>query len=380
MQHERDMFLYAWDVIDEGARPMAQRLSALGVTSVSLAAVYHSGKLLLPHNPKRCVLVLEDNRSYFPSDPGRYGTLRPAESELLRGHNPEFWNEMLHEFHACNIRVCAWVVVFHADRLARMYPEYALHNAWGEPSPPSLCPSGEEAFRYGLSLLEDVVESGLVELHLESAEYGGFLHGAHHEMQAYADCSGLERLLSPCFCPACIERAQRGGVDAERLREEVRNRAFRFFNLEPAELEDESLRQAWNRLRTQRITEFYAQLRARLDRRGLTVKVKPILWMTGGADPLCSGVDVRQLAPFIDGALAAYPSSPQDVEAFAARARAFVPAHVPLSFGVRLMAPQTTRPEQVAEYLAAYRNQGVNSLFFYNYGMAPLPFLEALSQ
>ena len=45
-----------------------------------------------------------------------------------------------------------------------------------------------------------------------------------------------------------------------------------------------------------------------------------------------------------------------------------------------MMAPQTTRPEQVAEYLAAYRNQGVNSLFFYNYGMAPLPFLEALSQ
>ena len=234
MQHERDMFLYAWDVIDEGARPMAQRLSALGVTSVSLAAVYHSGKLLLPHNPKRCVLVLEDNRSYFPSDPGRYGTLRPAESELLRGHNPEFWNEMLHEFHACNIRVCAWVVVFHADRLARMYPEYALHNAWGEPSPHSLCPSGEEAFRYGLSLLEDVAASGVDELHLESAEYGGFLHGAHHEMQAYADCSGLERLLSPCFCPACIERAQRGGVDAERLREALASfegvkRRFEFY-------------------------------------------------------------------------------------------------------------------------------------------------------
>lgn len=372
---KKEMFLYPWDVMDEGAQALAERLSALGVESVSLAVVYHSGKLLLPHNPKRHVLLHQDSRSYFPFDANRYGRLSPVLGELLEGQVDSFWEDTLRAFHKENIRVCAWVVLFHSDRLSRQNPDCAQQNAWGEPSPHSLCPSNEEVLQYGLELLVDIARTGVDELHLEAAEYGGFTHGAHHEMQAFSNTAELENLMGLCFCPACMERAQGMGMDIRALREAVKERAERFFALESVEpLYLEEYRQ----MRTLRITQLYALLQKKLHALGLETKVKPILWMTEGADPRRLGVDPESLAPFIDGVLTVYPSAPERVEAFADRIREMVPAGVPLTGGVRLMAPQTWEPRQVGQYLDAYDTQGIRDVIFYNYGMAPRPFLEAL--
>ena len=45
----REMFLYPWDLMD--------KLCAYGVEHVSLAALYHQARLLLPHNPRRKLLM-----------------------------------------------------------------------------------------------------------------------------------------------------------------------------------------------------------------------------------------------------------------------------------------------------------------------------------
>lgn len=380
MQSEKQMFLYPWDVLDEGAVPLAQRLAALGVTSVSLAVVYHSGKLLLPHNPRRRVLLHPDSRSYFPFDKKRYGRLQPITGELLGDDTASFWRETLDALRAKGIRVCAWVVVFHAHRLALQYTDCAEKNAWGEPSPHSLCPSNAEVFDYGLALLEDIARAGAEELHLESVDYAGFLHGAHHEMQAYADTAELERLLGLCFCPACMERARQAGVDALMLQEQLKQRANHFFSLEPLSPIDTTLWSAYARLRAARIAEFYAALREKLRSGGLFTKLKPILWMTDGANPHDVGVDPALLTPSVDGVLAVYPNSPEDVKTFLERVRTMLPQGVDLTGGVRLLAPHTVRPQQVSAYRKAYAAQGVNDVIFYNYGMAPRPFLEALAQ
>lgn len=376
---KKKIFLYPWDVMDEGARPLARRLAALGVESVSLAVVYHSGKLLLPHNPRRRVLLHQDSRSYFPFDANCYGRLRPIPGELLEGRVTSFWEDTLTAFHKENIGVCAWVVVLHSDRLARQNPDCAQQNAWGEPSAHSLCPSHGEVFRYALSLLEDIARAGVDELHLESVEYAGFLHGAHHEMQAYANTSELDRLMGLCFCPACMERAKQAGVDAPALREAVRKRAEQFFGFEPPMPLDTELWRAYGDLRARRITQLYTELRTRLRAQGLHTGIKPILWMTDGTAPSTAGVDPALLAPVIDGILAVYPSAPENVESFVARVRSAVPQTVPVTGGVRLMAPQTVKPQQVPDYIRAYREQGVNEVIFYNYGMAPFPFLEAMA-
>lgn len=380
MQSVKQMFLYPWDVLDEGAAPLARRLATLGVTSVSLAVVYHSGKLLLPHNPCRRVLLHPDNRSYFPFEEKRYGRLRPITGELLGNDIASFWRKTLTTLHAEGIRVCAWVVVFHAHRLALQYPACAEKNAWDEPSPHSLCPSNAEVFDYGLTLLEDIARAGAEELHLESVDYAGFLHGAHHEMQAYADTAELERLLGVCFCPACRERARQAGVDAIILQEQIKQRASHFFNLEPLSPIDTTLCSAYAKLRAARIAEFYAALKKRLRSQGLLTKLKPILWMADGANPQDVGVDPALLAHSVDGMLAVYPSSPENVKAFLGRVRTMLPQDVDLTGGVRLLAPHTVRPQQVSDYIKAYAAQGVNDVIFYNYGMAPRPFLEALAQ
>ena len=101
---KKEMFLYPWDVMDEGAQALAQRLAALGIESVSLAVVYHSGKLLLPHSPKRRVLLHQDSRSYFPFDANRYGRLKPVLGEILEGQVASFWDSTLTAFHKENIR------------------------------------------------------------------------------------------------------------------------------------------------------------------------------------------------------------------------------------------------------------------------------------
>lgn len=376
---KREMFLYPWDVLDEGAQPLAERLAALGVETVALALVYHSGKLLLPHDPRRRVLLHRSSRSYFPFTAERYGRLKPRQGELLDGSPAAFLNSVLAAFHSVGIRVCAWVVVFHAGRLARRNPDCAEWNAWDEPSPHSLCPSNEEVFAYGLTLLEEIAAAGVDGLYLESVDYAGFLHGAHHEMQAYADTARLDRLLGQCFCPACVKRAEQVGIDVPALRRQVKLQAERLFALEPAG--EETLPwQPWDALRAQRIAEFYTELRRRLRARGLSPEIKPILWLAGGADPRGTGVDPTLLAPVVDGMIAAYPDSPQQVADFAARARSLAPAGMPLTGGVRLMAPHTVQPQQVPDYWEAYRAQGAESVIFYNYGMAPLPFLQALRE
>lgn len=374
---KKQIFLYPWDILDEGVRPLAERLATMGIDTAVLALVYHSGKLLLPHNPRRRVLMHGSSRCYFPFLTERYGRLKPLTGELLKEDAAGFLNRVQEGFRSYGIRVCAWAVVFHAGRLACAYPELAEQNAWGEPSAHSLCPSQEEVFAYGLTLLEDIAATGVEGLYLESVDYGGFVHGAHHEMQAFADTRRLDLLLGQCFCPACTQQARQAGIDIARLHCEVRGQTERLFACAPVQ-ELPSEWPAWKAVRARRVADFYAALRARLDARGLNTAVTPILWMSDGADPYDAGIDPMLLAPYVDSFAALYPESPEQVPAFVARTKTLIPLQIPLICGVRLMAPHTLFARQTAEYLDAYRAEGVRQMVFYNYGMAPLPFLEAL--
>ena len=42
------------------------------------------------------------------------------------------------------------------------------------------------------------------------------------------------------------------------------------------------------------------------------------------------------------------------------------------------MAPNTTRVGQIQNYVKNYRDSGIDDMIFYNYGMAPSPFLREL--
>ena len=62
---EYSIWVYPWDLLDAGVEHAVNELSDSGFTTLSVAATYHAGRLLLPHNPKRTVCFLEDGVAYF---------------------------------------------------------------------------------------------------------------------------------------------------------------------------------------------------------------------------------------------------------------------------------------------------------------------------
>lgn len=369
------IFIYPWDLIDNGLDRTAAQLQDMGISFISIAAVYHQAKMLLPHNRRRRVFMHPSSRSYFPFHRAAYARLAPMRGELLDSYDGRFWDEMLDCFSRRDIQVCAWVVVFHSSRLAGSHSDCAIHNYMGEPSSSSLCPSHPEVFEYGLQLLEDISATGVDEIHLESVDYAGFLHGDHHEMQAFSDTAAVNRLLGFCFCPNCLDRAEHRGIPSHAFQKQVRRQAELFFRSGITSGEDIDLQDRYEEMRCQRIAEFYQELKNRLSQQGLRTKIKPILWLSGGSDPMQYGVNTRLYAESVDGVIAAYPDNPAEIPGFLVRTFRLLPDGFPVTGGVRLMAPQTVCPGQVREYINAYAEQGISQLIFYNYGMAPAPFL-----
>ena len=367
----REMFLYPWDLMDEGVQRVSDKLCAYGVEHVSLAALYHQARLLLPHNPRRKLLMHSGGSCYFPFNAGAYGVLGPKASPLLA--DGAFWGGMLEAFAKQGVSVSAWMVLMHNSTLASAYPEHALMNVYGDRSPSNLCPSSPEAQRYVCRLAKDLYCCGVEQMDAESLDFAGFLHGDHHEMQAYQDTATLNRLLGLCFCPHCMAQAHGLGIDAEALRSQLRKAADAFLAFEKPCPVDQVLLSAYDDMRALVIAGLYKRIR---DESGL--RVRPILWLAGGANPLDSGVDVRKMD--VPEAIVCYPDAPEKTEACMSRAHSFVPEGVCLTGGVRLMAPQTIEPGQGPAFERAYAKQGVNRIVFYNYGMAPQAMLNALLQ
>ena len=81
------MWIYLWDLVDEGYANVFQSLRDNGLTSVSLATAYHTGKFLAPHNQKHKVVFLEDGTVYFSPKPALYGRITPIVNSLVKeGH------------------------------------------------------------------------------------------------------------------------------------------------------------------------------------------------------------------------------------------------------------------------------------------------------
>lgn len=380
---KRGMFLYPWDLLDNGIDETIEQLKEMQITYVSLAILYHTAKILLPHDLKHHLYLNEGGTCFYDFDPDRYIRLMPQKNKLLASYPGNFIKDIIIRFHEAGIKVCAWVVVFHNDYLAKKFSDCAIQSCYEESSPTNLCPSNPEVYTYGLKLIEEIALLGVDEVHLESADYAGFLHGDHHEMQAYGDTFLLERLLGLCFCPHCRKKAQQEGIDVQRLLELIKQEADNFFSLRKASTTGMEIRQLFSsylQMRQKNITLYYQDIQEMLHRNGLKTKVKPILWLSGGSDPLLYGVDIRQKEAYVDGVIAAYPDTPKTVPGFVNRIKEMVPASVLTTGGIRLMAPNTTGKGQVKEYFEAYQKCNMEDVIFYNYGMAPWPLLEQLKE
>ena len=214
----RSMYCYAWDLAEEGVDAVTENLRERHINTITLAGSYHAGKFLRPHGQTGKVYFPEDGTAYFRTEASRYGKIKPVENSILTER------DILEE--CCNrsdMGVNSWVVLMHNSLLGQKHLECCVANAFGDRYIYSLCPSNPAVREYAVSLCRDLTDRYPVRgMSLETPGFLPFEHGYHHEFALVKQNVWLNNLLGLCFCPDCIGGATTAGIDAERLRVDVR--------------------------------------------------------------------------------------------------------------------------------------------------------------
>ncbi|GIP31734.1 hypothetical protein [Paenibacillus sp. J2TS4] len=386
--NKRTIFIYAWDLLDEGIEAALSKLKKMGVNGIAVTAAYHSGKFLLPHNPNRKIYYHTHSSVYYNVNTAKYGQLLPRTGDAFEqyriasqrtGTPGDLLTSICHHAKALQMQVYAWVVGFHNSYLGEAFPEFTVRNAFGESYRHALCPAHKETQQYVTAILSDLAEGydldGFV---LESFDFPGMLHGDHHELVGSSRKDELERLLGLCFCDQCMANAQSAGIDAAQFRREIAQAAETVANSrKPVTAMSLPSYKQFIQMREETVAGVFAQCRSVMEGSGKPLQLLSTLWMAYGSDPGLYGMNPHRLDRYVDQWIACYPSSAHDTIPFVDRALQSVPRHK-LAAGVRLIEPEIVTPEQLDGYLNAYSKAGIDDLFFYNYGLASGEIVERL--
>jgi hypothetical protein len=391
------IFAFATDARDEGIETLldnVQRRS--GIDGVTVAAAYHEGRDIFPHNPVRRVRFLEGGTVFFRPDPARWDglRLRPAVSELAR--ESDVVRELREATRDRGLELHAWTVFLHNDRLGARHPECAPRNAFGDPYITDLCPANPDVRAYARTLAADVAAVGVESIFAESLHYHPLEHGYAHE-RYFIELGPLIRyLLGLCFCDHCLEAARQRGVDADAARSFARDEIERVFAggaRDPAaELDRRQVavldgyleaREATVTSLVEEMVTAAAASGAELTFMDLSGAVKGYATgrPTGEAAPSIAwklGVDLAAIAR-AGAALGAigYAADPDrlrlDLEAY----RAF---DAEVEVALRPMPPDCDSARNLAAKLVAAAELGVRRSHFYHYGFMRLDALDLIAE
>lgn len=374
----RSLFTHAWDLADDGADNVMNWMNRAGLNTMCLAAVYHSGWFLHPHNSKHRAYLAESGACYFhPAKTS--GRLKPIVARMAR--RKDWLAEAGRRLEKHNLRLVAWVVGAHNTRLGLAFPELTQQNVYGDRLPHALCIAQDEVAAYLGNLCRDLARRYPVwGLQLEAFGWLGFTHGHHHERDLVGLTALEQELMGLCVCPACSQRAERAGINVSKVRHLVKSTL------------DDAMRAAPRRPRG------HPRLMAELETR-LPELRRFNQWRKKTAAALISrikhealaGTDCRlllqsefdaDLAKVVDGfACAAYQKNPAQTLAICRQARTRAGRHwhgllqcfVQLGMGV----PQSRR--QLREIIAAVQAGGCNGVNFYNRSESPPQMLNWLA-
>jgi hypothetical protein len=206
--------LYPWDVA--GAPECADWITELGADRVTLAAAYHTVRALSPRHPKRKVVTATHSAVYYRPERAHWrdSLLKPAEAAWATGA----FTEGAKALQAAGLRVYAWTILAHNQRLGTMHPEHAVTNAFGDPYAWALCVNSPEVRTYCALLAAEVAGQPDIDgIELESCGWYGFDHLHAHDKTAGIAFDGATRfLLNLCFCAACTASYMAAGLTGLR--------------------------------------------------------------------------------------------------------------------------------------------------------------------
>jgi hypothetical protein len=255
---ESSIFAFATDFADEGVETVLDNVQERGgLGGVTVAAAYHEGRDVFPHNPVRKIRFLESGAVFFRPDPDRWSKLRlrPPVSE-----SAGVFTEIVEAAERRGLAVRAWTVFLHNGALAAEHPDCAPENAFGDRYVTDLCPANPDARDFARALAADVARHGVASICSESLHYHALEHGYAHERYFVPLGPRVRYLLGLCFCPHCLAAADALGVDGEVVRDRAREEVERAFAGDETTGEPE--RDEYARVREQVVTSLVAEVAA----------------------------------------------------------------------------------------------------------------------
>jgi hypothetical protein len=369
-------YLYPWDV--DGDPAAADRIAGLGLTEVTLAAVYHAVRAVTPFHPGHRI-VTRDAGVYYRPDPARWASLplRPQAGGTGAADQAGSFERAAAALRAAGIAVTAWVVVTHNSRLAGP-GERAVRNAFDDVYPWALCARSPAVREYAAALAAEVAAlAGVDAIELEACGWYGFEHGSAHDKTgdaaARAGGDGLW-LLSLCFCAECGQAYRSAGADPAKLAAQVRAAADGGPALpgEAAEVLDQTREAASRRL----LTGVLDAVRAAAPGRPVLVHSAP--------DPRAAGAN-----PGYDPAILCGPGgadgivlacgNPATAAGLVARTAAAAPPGARIAAVLQAVAGLGGQPETLPAQAAAVRAAGATELRLYHAGLAAQADLAAIA-
>ncbi|MEV0534641.1 hypothetical protein [Kitasatospora sp. NPDC050463] len=381
---ESSVLAFATDLLDEGADTFFGNLAdRAGVGGVTLASVYHEARDVFPHNPHRVIRYLEPGAAYFRPDPARWAgrRLRPTPSTAIGDRDP--FAEAAAEARRRGLKLHAWTVFCHNDRLGFEHPDCAPANAFGDRHLTELCPAAPKVREYALTLVADLARYGVDAIRAESLHFHGLRHGYHHERYFEELGPVAEALLGICFCTHCRATAVRAGVPADEVAAAVRTELRRRLAddtaaAEPAALDElaDGAVAAYVDASAATVTSLATEVAEEARRHGMRLS-----FMDGGGPGRgwLSGIDLPALARAADQIeTLGYARTPEAVREKVAAFALHGVRPQDMAVILRPMASDCDGPANLAAKIATLRELGVPEVEFYHYGLMRLSSLDRI--
>jgi hypothetical protein len=374
---DTSIFCFATDLADEGVETVLDNVEHRGgLGGVTVAAAYHEGRDLFPHNPKHKVRFLESGAVFFAPRALRDVRLQPPVSEVA-----PVMRELIDTASRRELAVRAWTVFLHNGALAAAYPDCAPENAFGDRYITELCPAHPDVRAFARALAADLAGLGVATICAESLHYHSLEHGYAHERYFVPLSPRVRYLFGLCFCAHCLAAARTQGIDGEAVRRQARAEIERAFEGEAGEA-DEIKRDEYARVREQVVTSLVAEVaeaagETQFEFIDLSGAVKGYAdgRPTGAPAPSIAwqfGIDVPAVARAGDGIQAiGYAADPERIRG---DLDAYGDAAVSIIF--RPTTPDCDSPDNLRAKVDLARARELKRVDFYHYGFMRLDALD----